>query len=267
MPPASSDSPPVRDVYSAPVHVVGEGAASPLLLLADHASNAVPPDYGTLGLGEAAFSRHIAYDIGVGALVSALAGRLDATAVLGGFSRLLIDANRAPDDPTLVMKLSDGDIIPGNRHAGAAEIARRIAAYHAPYHRRITQLLDAALARGQTPLIISIHSFTPAWRGQVRPWHCGVLWDRDEATARPLLDGLRAMGDLTVGDNEPYTGRLEGDCMYTHGTARGIAHGLIEIRQDLIGDEAERADWLRRLTPILSSLRERICGQKEMEHG
>ena len=248
--------------YSAPFHRLAAEARGPLILLADHASNALPEVYGTLGLPEAAFTRHIAYDIGVGELVTSLSEQLDMPAVLGGFSRLLIDPNRGADDPTLVMKLSDGDIIPGNRLADTAEVDKRKATYHEPYHAAITEVIDEALAHSVKPLLVSIHSFTPSWRGQVRPWHCGVLWDEDETTARALMASLKAMGDLTVGDNEPYSGRLKGDCMYTHGTSRGISHALIEIRQDLISDAAGIADWTRRLTPVLSSLQDKVCGSK-----
>ncbi len=218
---------------------------SRILFLCDHASNRLPN--GALGLDPMLLSTHIAYDIGAAAVTRALAGAYAAPAFLGGWSRLLIDLNRGADDPTIVMKLSDGSIIPGNRDADGAEIARRIAAYHAPYHAAISATLDRM---GSGAVVISMHSFTPAWKGRPRPWEVGVLYDRDRRLADPLMARLNEAG-FVVGDNEPYSGALEGDTLYQHGTRRGLPHALIEIRQDLIaGDDAAQAFALR-LKPIL----------------
>jgi predicted N-formylglutamate amidohydrolase len=243
-----------RAAYEAPCERLSPDAEPRVLLVADHASNALPASYASLGLPEASFARHIAYDLGIADLVRQLAGALQAPAVLAGFSRLLIDPNRGEDDPSLVMRLSDGEIVPGNAMAGAAEIARRVAEFHRPYHVAIDAALDRALAARAQPLLISLHSFTPVWRGRARPWQCGILSSGDRATADQLLAALRADRDLLVGDNEPYSGDLEGDCMDRHGTRRGIAHGLIEIRQDLIATPAGRASWVRRLAAILAPL-------------
>ena len=171
-------------------------------------------------------------------MTRALARRLGAPAVLSTFSRLLIDANRGEDDPTLIMRLSDGAIVPGNAAVDAAERARRIARFHAPYHAAIDAAIERAIAAGSPPALVSIHSFTPVWRGHARPWHAGVLWDGDPRFAVPLIEALRADPALVVGDNEPYSGALANDTMYRHGTERGLAHALVEIRQDLIADEA-----------------------------
>ncbi len=146
-----------------------------VLIVADHASNALPPSYGTLGLPELSFARHIAYDIGIAEVAQGLSAALGVPAILAGFSRLLIDPNRGEDDPTLVMRLSDGEIIPGNAAADAAEIVRRISLFHRPYHDAIDAALDRAIAAGVAPVLLSLHSFTPRWRGKPRPWHCGVL--------------------------------------------------------------------------------------------
>ncbi len=224
---------------------------SPFLLICDHASNALPAEYGSLGLPAAEFERHIAWDPGAAPLTEALARRLDAPAVLSCFSRLLIDPNRGTDDPTLVMRLSDGTVIPGNRDVTEAEIDARIARFHDPYHRAIAQAIDAALATGTAPALISIHTFTPIWRGEPRPWHAGILWDRDDRLARLFLAGLSADPDLIVGDNEPYHGRLENDCMHRHGTSRGLAHVLIEVRNDLLATRAGVAQWCDRIGGIL----------------
>jgi predicted N-formylglutamate amidohydrolase len=218
-----------------------------LLFLCDHAANALPAEFGTLGLLPGLFHTHIAWDIGAAAVTRALARAYGAPALLGRWSRLLIDLNRGADDPTIVMKLSDGSIIPGNRDAGADEVARRIAAYHAPYHAAITRELDAM---GPGAVIVSMHSFTPSWKGVPRPWDVGVLYAADARLAAPLMAQLSAAG-FTVGDNEPYSGALEGDTLDVHGIKRGLAHVLIEIRQDLIADDTMAQDFAARLKPVL----------------
>ena len=238
------------------VRIPGDPAAS-LLLLCDHASNRIPDGLGNLGLPASEFERHIAYDPGAAAVTRALAARLSAPAILSTFSRLVIDPNRGRDDPTLVMKLSDGAVVPGNRHVGDSERRRRIVNFYEPYHAAIDAAVDERLAAGIVPALVSIHSFTPAWRGQIRPWQVGILWDRDPRLAVPLVAALRADGALTVGDNEPYSGALRNDTMYRHGTRRGLAHALVELRQDLIADEAGVQGWAERLATILRDLNRR----------
>jgi len=225
-----------------------------LLLLCDHASNALPPEYGNLGLPASEFRRHIAWDPGAAPLTERLATLTGAPAVLSTFSRLLIDPNRGEDDPTLVMRLSDGAIVPGNARIDAAERERRIRRFHAPYHAAVARAVAAALATGRPPMIFSVHSFTPIWRGVPRPWHAGVLWDRDPRFAVPLIEALRADATLVVGDNEPYAGALRNDTMYRHATAAGLAHALIEVRQDLIADDDGVGAWADRLAGILDRL-------------
>jgi len=258
------------------------GGTSKLLFLCDHASNRVPPDYDGLGLPAPLFETHIAYDIGAAHVTRALADAYGAAALLGNASRLLIDLNRGADDPTLVMKLSDGSIVPGNRHADAAEVARRLARFHAPYHAAIrTEIArieslprarDSALAVGRGaqssdpsgvttsrgcetqrgPILISMHSFTPAWKGVKRSWEMGVLYGRDSRLARPLMKHL-ALAGFSVGDNEPYTGALEGDTLDTHGTRTGHANVLIEMRQDFLSDRQKAEAFAVRLKPILDA--------------
>ena len=228
--------------------IAGRGQSGPgrnLLLLCDHASNALPE--GHLGLAPGLLATHIAYDIGAAAVTRALAAAYGAPAFLGGWSRLLIDLNRGADDPTIVMKLSDGSIIPGNRNVDAGEVARRIAQWHTPYHAAITAALETI---GPGAIIFSMHSFTPAWKGVPRPWHVGVLYDSDARLAAPLMARLQDAG-FTVGDNEPYHGALEGDTLNVHGIRRGLPHVLIEIRQDLIANDAAAQDFAARLKPIL----------------
>ena len=234
------------------------GSAS-LLFLCDHASGALPPAYGDLGLETALFATHIARDIGAAAVTSAWAAHFEASAVLAAWSRLLIDLNRGEDDPTLVMKLSDGSTIPGNRNVDAAGVERRIAQFHAPYHAAIA----GEIARLGRPALVSVHSFTPVWKGAARPWEIGILWDRDDRLAAPLMRVLRAAG-FTVGDNEPYSGALENDTLNRHGTRNGLPHVLIEIRQDLIGDDGAANAFAARLAPLLATALEEM---QENIHG
>ncbi|MCX2725335.1 N-formylglutamate amidohydrolase [Roseibium salinum] len=227
---------------------------SGILLLCDHARNTVPREYGNLGVPPEQFERHIGYDIGARAVTLELARRLNAPACLTTFSRLLIDPNRGDDDPTLIMRLSDGAVVPGNARADAGERARRIDLFHRPYHQLIERTLDAMIAEAAPPVIFSIHSFTPVWRGVPRPWHVTVLWDSDPRAVEPLLDGLRTQEGLIVGDNEPYDGALKNDTMYQHATQRGLAQALLELRQDLIADEAGAMEWAGRLEPVLRKI-------------
>jgi predicted N-formylglutamate amidohydrolase len=225
-----------------------------LVIVCDHACNALPREYGTLGLDPAQLHRHIAYDIGAEAVTRRLAAELGAPAVLTRYSRLLIDPNRGEDDPTLVMRLSDGAIVPGNRHIDQAERARRLARYHRPYHEAIGRVLDRCTATGLAPAILAIHSFTESWKGVPRPWAASILWANDRRLAGPLLDALWAEGGLIIGENEPYPGQYEGDTMWRHGTCRGLPHAIIEIRQDLIRDAAGQHAWSNRLARILRAL-------------
>jgi predicted N-formylglutamate amidohydrolase len=225
-----------------------------MVLVADHAMNRLPSAYGSLGLAESAFQRHISFDIGIEALTRQLAARLGVPAVLGCFSRLLIDPNRGEDDPTLIMKISDGAIIPGNHPISEAEWEFRLDTYHRPYHRAVERTIARAGASGRAPLVLSLHSFTPFWKEFARPWHAAVLWDTDQRAVTPLLQLLRQPGDIVVGDNEPYDGALKGDTMYRHCMTAGIPHTLLEVRQDLIGDDAGISAWAERLAPIFKTL-------------
>ncbi|MHA1157820.1 MAG: N-formylglutamate amidohydrolase [Alphaproteobacteria bacterium] len=238
----------------APFTVAQGDPAGGFLVLCDHAHNHVPAGYASLGLPPDEFHRHIAYDPGAEALSSSIARRLGVPAVFSTFSRLLIDPNRGEDDPTLIMRISDGAIVPGNRHVDAEERQARIDRFHAPYHDAVAAAIDAGLASGVVPAVISIHSYTPVWRGKPRPWHAGILWDRDPRLAVPLIEALRAEPELIVGDNEPYSGSLANDTLNRHATARGIAHALIEVRQDLIADESGVERWAARLARILLAL-------------
>lgn len=234
-----------------PFHIHGETLDSPWLVTCDHATNTIPPMIadGDLGLGPKDMSRHIAYDVGAAGLALALAEQLGAPAILSNFSRLAIDPNRGHDDPTVLMKIYDGSIIPANHDADAAEKTRRIALMHEPYHQAVEQLA----ARRDDTIIVAIHSFTPQLRAKPpRPWHVGVLHaPTDGRLSLPLIRRLQKEADLVVGDNEPYAGHLEGDSIDRHALAHGRHNTLIELRNDLIGTAREQAYWAARLAPML----------------
>lgn len=229
-----------------------EGANRPArwLVTCDHAANTVP-DFvggGSLGLSEVDMARHIAFDPGAAGVARALAQALDGPCILSNFSRLVIDPNRGEDDPTLVMKLYDGTIIPGNRDADEAEVARRLNRCYRPYHTALAQLAG----RRADTIIVSIHSFTPQLRGRPpRPWHVGVLYASDRRLTTPLVTHLRAQADLCVGENEPYGGHLPGDAIARHAIAHERPNALIELRNDLIVTSDQQTAWAERLAPIL----------------
>ena len=232
----------------------GAARTGPWLITCDHATNRVPAEIngGTLGLSAEDMGRHIAYDPGAYGVAKALGRALDAPVVAANFSRLVIDPNRGADDPTLVMKLYDGTIIPGNRTADAAEVERRKTLCYHPYHAAVAELA----ARPGT-VILSIHSFTPQLRGRPpRPWQIGILFPEDARFARPLIASLCAEPDLTVGENEPYTGYLPGDAIDQHATANGLPNALIELRNDLILEARDQQGWADRLVPHLHAARQ-----------
>ena len=233
-----------------PVEAIDGDEGGGLLFICDHASNALPPGYGTLGLPEGQLARHIGYDIGAAAMTRRLAARFHAPAVLTTFSRLLIDPNRGEDDPTLVMRLSDGAIVPGNARVDAAEIAHRRETYWRPYRLAVGAIIERMSRDGFTPVVISIHSFTHAWKGVPRPWEIGILWDTDPRLAVPFMAGLRDAG-FNVGDNEPYDGALKGDTLDEEVTRRGIAGLLVEVRQDLVSSEDSAAAIADRMADVL----------------
>ena len=252
-PPAYADSSDDPSPLSSPEIIEGR-VETGILLLCDHASNAVPAGLNQLGMPPAEMARHIAFDIGAADVTRTMARLLGAPAILTRFSRLLIDPNRGRDDPTLVMRLSDGALVLGNARLTEAQISARIATYYDPYDSAIEAAIKAGMAAGFPPMILSIHSFTPAWKGVPRPWHIGVLWDRDTRLARPLIEALQAQADLIVGDNEPYGGGLPDDTIDRHTTRAGLANALIEIRQDLIGDLASAQAWGERLSQVMQDV-------------
>lgn len=244
-----------RSTVFAPFDIIEGDRKRGIVLLADHARRDLPDDYGSLGLPAAEFDRHIAYDIGVETVTRELASLLGVPAVLANFSRLLIDPNRGEDDPTLIRQLYDGTVVPGNYPLAPEERERRLDSFYRPYHDAVGAMIaSVAQASAKAPFIFSVHSFTPVMQGIQRPWHVGILWDRDERVARPLIDMLAEDKTLIVGDNEPYDGALRGDTMFRHAIVNGFAHALIEIRQDLIASGKDALAWADRLAPIVDAI-------------
>ncbi len=244
----------------APVRLLRPHGASDVLLTADHAGNRIPRSLGDLGLAAAERSRHIAWDIGIAGVTERLSGLLDATAVLQTYSRLVIDCNRAPGHPTSIPTISETTPIPGNETLTdeARELRRRD--IFAPYHGAIAGLIEARSAAARRTILVAMHSFTPVFKGVARRVEIGVLYHRETALSRIMLDLLRAEGDLAVGANEPYAITDTSD--YTvpvHGEARGLPHVEIEIRQDLIADEAGQRSWAARMARLLRLAQARLC--------
>ena len=235
-----------------PCEVVNPDSPSRMLFVCDHASTAIPRAMGNLGVDAGILSRHVAWDIGAGDVARRLARRFDATLVLAGYSRLLIDPNRGLDDPTSIVAVSDGVVIPGNRAVTADQAAARAEAAFAPYHGAVAASLEAREARGFTPALISIHSFTPVFKGFERPWQVGILWNKDPRIAGPLMAALADDPAITVGDNQPYSARDNfGHTVENHAEPQGRPHVLMEIRQDLIDTHHGAEAWAGRVGAAL----------------
>lgn len=238
----------------APFELINPYATTPLLLVCDHASRAVPARLCQLGLDPVELDRHIAWDIGAAVLTRALARRLDAPAVLAGYSRLVIDVNRQPGDPQSIVLCSDETLIPGNHDLTPTDQAARAEAIHWPYHHAIDQAFARLRRIGPEPLFISVHTFTPFLGGEARPWDVGVLWNHDPRVAVPLLEMLRRDPALEVGDNEPYSARELAYTLNLHAGAAGVAHAAIEVRQDHCTREGGMARWVVLLSEALMTL-------------
>ncbi len=242
-----------------PVTVEREDGRSPFFLTCDHASNRVPRKLGDLGLSEADRQRHIAWDIGIAAVSRDLSEQLDATLVLQNYSRLVVDCNRTPNVTDSVPVISEGTRIPGNQDLGSGQRFARIHENLDPYQDRIADLLDDRDDAGRPSVLIAMHSFTPVFLGQQRPWHIGILYNRDARLAHAKMALLAEDTSLVVGDNQPYAVSDETD--YTipvHGEQRGILHVEIEIRQDLIAEPPGQAKWAERLADLLPRALDRL---------
>lgn len=239
--------------------IIGSKRRSQFIVQCDHASNRVPTciNGGDLGLPPEDMNRHIAYDIGALGLSTHLGALLDAPVVASNFSRLVIDPNRGEDDPTLLMRLYDGTIIPANRHADQAEKERRLTAFHRPYR----QAARGLISKRQTPVILSIHSFTPKLQSRpARPWHVGVLFASDTRLSAPLIHELRSNTPHCIGINQPYSGALAGDTMDELALKHNHLHVLIELRNDLIETDQQQQKWAQELAPLIQSATQTATG-------
>ncbi|MCL6706306.1 N-formylglutamate amidohydrolase [Pseudomonas sp. R2.Fl] len=237
------------------VTVLNEHGRSPIVLTCEHASRHIPAEYADLGLPPRELERHIAWDIGAGALTRSLSAALDAPAFLGTYSRLLIDLNRPLDSPTSIPERSEATDIPGNRDLAPAERRRRADRIFHPFQQRLSAFLDARARSRRPTAIVAVHSFTPVFHGHARPWHAGILFSHSKELAEALLSALAEEKDLVLAANEPYT--IERASDYTvpvHGEDRGIPAVLLEIRQDLLADRAGVAEWSKRLTTALRAV-------------
>jgi len=239
-----------------PVEVVNPGGSSRLLILCDHGGRRVPARLHGLGLPADALDRHIAWDIGAKDIGLFLAERFDALAVIGVYSRLVVDLNRYAWDPALMPEASDGIPIPGNQALSMPDRERRMAEIYRPYHARIAGEIEAMAAAGRPPIVLSVHSMTERMAtGGFRPQEITVCWAEDERLSRPALTLLAEPGDVTVGDNQPYA--LDIGIDYTvpeHAMRRGLPALQIEFRQDLVGTPAGARAWAARFADVLERL-------------
>ncbi len=234
--------------------------ASPFFLTCDHAGMRIPRSLKTLGLAEEELQRHIGWDIGAAAVAQKLAQALDACLIQQIYSRLVIDCNRPLHSPESIAKISERTVIPGNQTVSESDAAQRASGIFTPYHERIRNELEARKARAQPTLLLAMHSFTPVYLDRIRPWHIGLLYNRDARLAKILSAALRKERGLVVGDNEPYSVSDESDySIPEHGERRGLPHVEIEIRQDLIADEAGQREWALRLAGLLLPLEETLA--------
>ena len=233
-----------------PVSIEREQGASTFFLTCDHAANRVPESLETLGLDASDLERHIAWDIGAAGLSRQLARRLDAPLVLQNYSRLVIDCNRPPESEQLVPAYSEQTAIPGNQGLDDAARQERHDAIFAPYHATIHELLDRRVEQQRPTAFVAIHSFTPVYLGNERPWHIGVLYDNDRRMAAPILEHLQSDDAISVGDNKPYRIDRNDYGVPVHGEGRGLPHVLIEIRQDLIASEQGQQAWASLLADL-----------------
>jgi len=239
-----------------PYEIINRDGKAQLLLVCDHASRRVPASLGDLGLAKSEFNRHIAYDIGAEAVTRILSANLDAPAVLAGYSRLVLDVNRLPGHPESIPETSDDTVVPANQGLSERDKDRRISAVHDPYHEAISHTMAHIWNRGLAPPLFSVHSFTPNFGNENRPWDVAVLWKHDPRIAVPMMEMFRARG-MNVGDNVPYSAR---DVAYTidaHAGAAGLATCVLEIRQDQVSDDQGIQRWAQILTEDLGEIMRR----------
>lgn len=234
--------------------VINESGSSPALLVCEHASAALPE--GLAGAYPPALLKmHYACDLGAGSLVRRVSELLDAVAVVANYSRIVIDCNRRLADPTLVLTHADGEPVMANIGLAPAALQQRIDEIYAPLHATISATLVRLEQRTPLPIYIAIHSFTPALHGDSRPWHIGVMWDRDDRVAQPLIDNLSQDSSILVGKNQPYSGREVQDFSVDfHAERSGLPNVAIEVRQDELATPQGIEQWAQRLAKALSPI-------------
>jgi len=250
-----------------PVTVTNKGGRSPFVFVADHAGKYLPRRLQMLGLQQEDCERHIAWDIGAGAVSCLLGAVLGAVVIQQNYSRLVIDCNRMPGSETSVVELSELTTVPGNRGLSKVQMEARVREIFQPYHDRIAGELDRRRQAGRPTALIAVHSFTPVFNAIVRPWQVGVLYNRDPRFANILMDLLRCEQGLVVGDNEPYNVTDASD--YTipiHGEQRELHHVAIEIRQDLITDETGQRKWADLFARLLPQAYQRLVSSPQAEN-
>jgi predicted N-formylglutamate amidohydrolase len=247
-----------------PANIVNEHGTSPIVLICEHASNHLPKNLGTLGLSDADMQRHIAYDIGAENTSRILSKLLDAPLILQRYSRLAYDCNRAPESEGAMPELSEIFEIPGNKNLlPAARLARTREIYR-PFHRAIEDFLDRRAAEKCQAIVVTMHSFTPVYKGKSRDFDVGFLFDRDNWLANFLI---KAFPTDKARLNEPY-GPKDG-VMHTtnlHAAPRGLKHVMIEIRNDLIANHAGQNAWANHLTVPLAQAANILGGHHDNRH-
>ena len=227
-----------------PFMTYNDHGSARVLLVADHASPFFPAGMNQLGLADWVLERHVACDIGSAMLTRSLADELDAQAVLAGFSRLIVDPNRKLEDPSAFIEVSDGIAIPGNQNLDEEQKALRVQSFFRPYHEAIEARLDAFRARGITPALISVHTCTPVFDRVVRPWHIGIMWDKDPRIPQAVIRHFEGQQEICIGDNEPYSGRHPNDFTIDHhAEPAGLPHVGFEVRQDLVASAEGASRW------------------------
>jgi predicted N-formylglutamate amidohydrolase len=245
-------------------HILRGHGRSAYILVCDHGGNRLPRALGTLGLPAPELDRHIAWDIGAAGLARNLADTLDACLIVQTYSRLAIDCNRPPLSSSSIAAVSEATRIPGNQTIDPADAEARRRAIFQPYHDRIAAELEARRIAGRPTILVALHSFTKDYAGDdSRPWHVGVLYNRDARLGRILLELFRDESGLVVGDNQPYS--IDDDTDYTipiHGEQRALPHVALEIRQDLLADAAGQAAWAQRIARLLGRAEDRLNGSR-----
>jgi len=239
-----------------PVNILNPTSDRGVLLIADHAGNAVPHSMKGLGLDAEDLIRHIAWDPGAADVAAGLAQKWHATAVLAAYSRLIVDPNRPLGDASSMPEVSDGTTVPANQNLSAEERRRRADLFYFPYHMAVETQLARLRRLSHLPPVVSIHSFTPDFKNEDRPWHIGVMAAADRRLAECLIRNLRQQTKLEIGDNQPYSGVEYGYTLKIHAGAQGLANTQIEIRQDLLKDAQSIPNWVNILDAALTPL---IC--------